>query len=544
MTGAELVAQILTQEGVRQVFCFPYTPIIEALSEAGIRPIVARQERVAENMADGFSRTCLGRQFGVVTVQQAAGTENAFAGIAQAYTDSSPVLFLPGHPGRELVGVPPTFDAVKNFSAVTKWADMVPSARSIPQRMRRAYTLLRSGRPGPVMLEIPVDVAEEQCDEPVDYAPPQIIRIAADPDAVRDAVTLLRSAERPLIVAGQGVLYAGASAELAGFAERLAAPVVTTMLGKSAMNERHPLAVGAAALARTDMAAHWIDACDVIFAVGTSLTKAIFSPKIPPGKRFVHATVDPRDINKDYVADVPLLGDARFVLQQLIGELTRQQGTEELARRKPLEQEIARQKSVWKERWHALRSSDETPLNPYRVMDEFMRIVDPAEAIVTHDSGNPRDQLLPIYEAVTPRGYLGWGHSTQLGFSLGATMGAKIAAPDKLAVNFMGDAAFGMVGMDVETAVREEIPILTMLLNNSAMGNYERNIPRSSELYGTKLLSGDYSRVADGLGAWTRRVERPEEIGPAIEAGIVATREGRPALIEFITKEEPDMAIG
>ena len=357
-------------------------------------------------------------------------------------------------------------------------------------------------------------------------------------------MTLLRSAERRLIVAGQGVLYAGASAELAGFAERLAAPVVTTMLGKSAMNERHPLAVGAAALARTDMAAHWIDACDVIFAVGTSLTKAIFSPKIPPGKRFVHATVDPRDINKDYVADVPLLGDARFVLQQLIGELTRQQGTEELARRKPLEQEIARQKSVWKERWHALRSSDETPLNPYRVMDEFMRIVDPAEAIVTHDSGNPRDQLLPIYEAVTPRGYLGWGHSTQLGFSLGATMGAKIAAPDKLAVNFMGDAAFGMVGMDVETAVREEIPILTMLLNNSAMGNYERNIPRSSELYGTKLLSGDYSRVADGLGAWTRRVERPEEIGPAIEAGIVATREGRPALIEFITKEEPDMAIG
>ena len=544
MTGAELVAQILTQEGVRQVFCFPYTPIIEALSEAGIRPIVARQERVAENMADGFSRTCLGKQFGVVTVQQAAGTENAFAGIAQAYTDSSPVLFLPGHPGRELVGVPPTFDAVKNFSAVTKWADMVPSARSIPQRMRRAYTLLRSGRPGPVMLEIPVDVADEQCDEPVDYTPPQVIRVAADPDAVRDAVTLLRSAERPLILAGQGVLYAGASAELAGFAERLAAPVVTTMLGKSAMNERHPLAVGAAALARTDMAAHWIDACDVIFAVGTSLTKAIFSPKIPPGKRFVHATVDPRDINKDYVADVPLLGDARFVLQQLIGELTRQQGTEEPACRKPLEQEIARQKSVWKERWHALRSSDETPLKPYRVMDEFMRIVDPAEAIVTHDSGNPRDQLLPIYEAVTPRGYLGWGHSTQLGFSLGATMGAKIAAPDKLAVNFMGDAAFGMVGMDVETAVREEIPILTMLLNNSAMGNYERNIPRSSELYGTKLLSGDYSRVADGLGAWTRRVERPEEIGPAIEAGIVATREGRPALLEFITKEEPDMAIG
>ncbi len=544
MTGAEIVASILKQEGVRQVFCFPYSPILEALSETGIRPIVARQERVAENMADGFSRTCLGKQFGVVTVQQAAGTENAFAGIAQAYTDSSPVLFLPGHPGRELVGVPPTFDAVRNFAAVTKWGDMIPSARSVSQRMRRAYTLLRSGRPGPVMLEIPVDVANEQADEPVDYSSPPTVRFAADADAVRDAVTLLRSAERPLVLAGQGVLYAGASMELTECAERLAAPVVTSMLGKSAINERHPLAVGPAALARTDMAAHWLETCDVIFAVGTSLTKGIFSPKIPPGKRFVHATVDARDVNKDYVADVPLLGDARLVLRQMNEELNRQQGAEEPGRSKPLKDEIASQRLAWRERWSRLRSSDETPLNPYRVMDEFMRIVDPADAIVTHDSGNPRDQLLPVYESVTPRGYLGWGHSTQLGFSLGATMGAKLAAPEKLAVNFMGDAAFGMVGMDVETAVREEIPILTMLLNNSAMGNYERNIPRSSELYGTKLLSGDYSRVAEGLGAFTRRVVKPGEIGPAIEAGIAATREGRPALLEFITKEEPEMAIG
>ncbi|REJ86384.1 MAG: thiamine pyrophosphate-requiring protein [Planctomycetota bacterium] len=544
MTGAEIVADILKQEGVRQVFCFPYTPILEAVAEAGIRPIVARQERVAENMADGFSRTCLGKQFGVVTVQQAAGTENAFAGIAQAYTDSSPVLFLPGHPGRELVGVPPTFDAVRNFAAVTKWGDMIPSARSVSQRMRRAYTLLRSGRPGPVMLEIPVDVANEQADEPVDYSSPPTVRFAADADAVRDAVTLLRSAERPLVLAGQGVLYAGASMELTECAERLAAPVVTSMLGKSAINERHPLAVGPAALARTDMAAHWLETCDVIFAVGTSLTKGIFSPKIPPGKRFVHATVDARDVNKDYVADVPLLGDARLVLRQMNEELNRQQGAEEPGRSKPLKDEIASQRLAWRERWSRLRSSDETPLNPYRVMDEFMRIVDPADAIVTHDSGNPRDQLLPVYESVTPRGYLGWGHSTQLGFSLGATMGAKLAAPEKLAVNFMGDAAFGMVGMDVETAVREEIPILTMLLNNSAMGNYERNIPRSSELYGTKLLSGDYSRVAEGLGAFTRRVVKPGEIGPAIEAGIAATREGRPALLEFITKEEPEMAIG
>jgi thiamine pyrophosphate-dependent acetolactate synthase large subunit-like protein len=163
---------------------------------------------------------------------------------------------------------------------------------------------------------------------------------------------------------------------------------------------------------------------------------------------------------------------------------------------------------------------------------------------VTHDSGNPRDQLLPLYESITPRGYIGWGHSTQLGFSLGAAMGAKLAAPEKLVVNVLGDAAFGMVGMDVETAVREEIPILTILLNNSAMGNYQKNIPRACELFGTKQLSGNYSQVAHGLGARTRRVEKPDEILSAIESGIGATREGKPAVLEFITREEPDMAIG
>src|SRR3990172_3129817 len=127
MRGAEAIARILQIEGVEQVFCFPYTPILDAIAAAGIRPIVARQERVAENMADGFSRTTFGQRIGVITVQQSAGAENGFAGIAQAYTDSSPILFLPGHPGTRLVGVPPTFDAVRNYAATTKWADLIPS---------------------------------------------------------------------------------------------------------------------------------------------------------------------------------------------------------------------------------------------------------------------------------------------------------------------------------------------------------------------------------------------------------------------------------
>ena len=199
VNGSEAVAEILKREGVEEVYCFPFTPILDSLAASGIRPIVARQERVAENMADGFSRTSFGDRVGVVTVQQSAGAENAFAGMAHAYTDSSPLLFLPGHPGRDFVGVSPTFDAVENYQRVTKWSDRIPSTNALSQRMRRAFTLLKSGRPRPVMLEIPVDVAKEELAEALSYQPVSRIRTSADPEAVSSAVKLLLEAKRPML---------------------------------------------------------------------------------------------------------------------------------------------------------------------------------------------------------------------------------------------------------------------------------------------------------------------------------------------------------
>jgi acetolactate synthase I/II/III large subunit len=544
MQGSQAIAEILKREGVEQVFCFPFTPILDALAEAGIRPIVARQERVAENMADGFSRATFGKRIGVVTVQQNAGAENAFSGIAQAYTDSSPILFLPGHPGRELVRTPPTFDSVPNYAATTKWADLIPSAGAIANRLRRAFTLLRSGRPGPVLLEVPVDVARETVPEPLDYEPVRPARVGPDPLAIRDAARLLLRAERPMIWAGQGVLYAGASQQLTRVAEFLAAPVMTTLLGKSAFDERHALALGGGGLSATDLARDALRKCDSVFAVGASLTRTVFAPAIPPGKKIVHATVDPRDLNKDYVADVPLLGDAALFLESLLEELKSQHGQQGRAERAAVEAELREARERWRSRWASKLASDETPINPYRVIGEFMKIADRNQSIVTHDSGNPRDQLFPLYESTVPGGYIGWGHSTQLGFSLGCSMGAKLACPDKLVVNFMGDTAIGMVGMDIETAVREQIPILTLVLNNSAMGNYEKHIPVASARYRTKFTSGNYSDVARSLGAFSERIERPADVAASIRRGIAATRDGHPALLEFITREEPDIAFG
>ena len=187
--------------------------------------------------------------------------------------------------------------------------------------------------------------------------------------------------------------------------------------------------------------------------------------------------------------------------------------------------------------------SDEVPINPFRVVWELMQSLDPAQTIITHDSGNPRDQLAPFYEATTPRGYLGWGHSSQLGYSLGLALGAKLAAPEKLVVNVLGDAGFGMCGMDFETAVREKIPILTVLLNNSEMGGYEKHIPFAAQHYRLKYLSGDYTKVAEGLGGYTEKVEHPAQLAGALERAKKIVEAGKPALLEIITRAEHEMPL-
>jgi len=194
--------------------------------------------------------------------------------------------------------------------------------------------------------------------------------------------------------------------------------------------------------------------------------------------------------------------------------------------------EIEKLKEEWLKEWMPKLTSDEKPISPYRVVWDLRNTVDRANAIVTHDAGGPREQLASFYEAITPRGYLGWGHHSTLGFSLGGSIGAKLAKPEKLVVNVMGDGGFGMVGMDFETAAREKLPIMTIVLNNSGMGEYFTFTPT------TAVLSGDYARVAEGLGGYGERVEDPDEIAPAIKRAEKAMRSGRPALLEMITRTD------
>ena len=540
MQGKTAIANILKQEGVDVAFCFPNNTLIDAIAAAGIRPVISRMERGAVNMADAYSRINNGHKNGVCIVQAGPGIENAFPGVAQAYADSVPILMLPGHEGSGRTTMPSEFSASRNYAGVAKWAGMINSPARIPEMLRRAYTQLRAGVPGPVVLETPIDVMNGEIDESeFFYSPITKRRTAADPvDAVRVARRLME-AGRPVIYAGQGVLYAEATPELVELAELLNAPVMTTTLGKSGFPEDHPLSLGTGGNTGTKAVGEFLRRSDLVFGIGTSFQKTLASAPVPPGKAIIQSTINDKDLNGEYGLEDMLLGDAKLVLRQLIDEVKQALGGNGRRGDASVSSEIAGIKREWLAEWMPRLTSDDIPISPYRVVWELNNGLDKANSIVTHDSGNPRDQMVPFYEATTPRGYIGWGNSTQLGAGLGYALGAKLAAPEKTVVNLMGDTAVGMCGTDFETASRNRIGTITVIINNGAMGGYEKNIPIAVEKYGSKFLTGDYTKMADSLGCHAETITQPGDIAPALARAQEIAAGGQPVVLEIITREEP-----
>jgi thiamine pyrophosphate-dependent acetolactate synthase large subunit-like protein len=540
MKAGEAIAEILRREGVEIIFGYPVNHVLEFAARAGIRPIIVRQERIGLHMADAMSRLTSGQKIGVFAMQHGPGAENAFGGIAQAYGEAVPVLVLPmGYP-RALAYVEPNFNSVLNMRHVTKSAEPIILTAELPAVFRRAFTRLKSGRGGPVLVEIPRDVFDEEVAEPLAYTPATLPRVGPDPDAVRAVARRLLEARRPVIYAGQGVHYARAWAELRRLAELLGAPVTTSLGGKSAFPENHKLALGSGGNAIPAPVHHFLHNADLIFGIGCSFTKTNFGVDMPAGKAIIHATLDPMDLNKDVVCEQALIGDARLVLEALLNEL--QSAIPSPRDPAPVADEIKAVREPWLAEWRPKLTSDEVPLNPYRVLWDLAHTVDLDNTIVTHDSGSPREQLLPFWEAHGPRSYLGFGKSTQLGQGLGLIMGAKLAAPEKLCINVMGDAAIGMVGMDIETAARDDIAILTVVFNNGVMAAERKSIPLATKKFGALTVSGNYAPMADALGVKGYRVETTEEIIPQLEKAIATTEAGRPALLEVMVKEGYDFS--
>jgi len=535
------IAKALKEEGIGWVSTFPVCRVNNYLGKEKIPMIMMRDDRYAIALADSFSRVTSGENIGVCTVQggvNAAGLQVAYAGLAQAYEDNSPVLCITD-------GVPlgnsenSEFDVTTSLKSVSKWYGYIDAPERTHEFIRRAFSMLRNGPPGPVIIAVPD--ASAQYDETLDpYKTVKTWKSIPDPNDVSMALETIVQAKDPILYVGEGVLYSGGTDELLAFAELSNIPVVTTLKAKGAFPEDHPLSLGV----RGKHTEHYILKSDVVISVGSSLSPGRFSHAIPDAtnKKIIVCNINENHLNKIYPTTHALLGDAKLILKSLVTELeTKTSGVGISSPNRIKEIQIERQKDddIYSE---ALTSSD-TPINPYRVYADMMKVLDAKKSFVTHESGNTRDQLSTVYQTLIPRGFLGWGNVSSLGFSLPAAMAAKIAFPDRDSIAVTGEAGLGYMLGNLEVPVREKIGITVLHISNGGFSGYGPGFwGEGHDPYTHKVLnydSVDMSKVLKEMGLHTERISDPKEIIPAIERALLANQKGQPAYIEFLCIQYP-----
>jgi acetolactate synthase I/II/III large subunit len=545
MNVGQAIADVLKREGVNILFTYPLNPLTESAAAIDLRPLVVRQERVGCAMADAVGRLSSGDKVAVFCCQHGPGIENAFGSIAQAYSEGVPLVVVAGGTTRAQHYMKPYFSSSLNFRHVTKQAETVTTPEMLVPALRRAFNIARNGRPGPCLVEIPADLWTVDVPGGVEYRATRRMLSAPDPQSVEKAAEALLAARAPLIYAGQGVHYAKAWSELKALVELLEAPVTTSLEGKSAFPENHPLSLGSGGKTLPRAVAMHVAAADVVFGVGASFTPTSYGIRFATAnKTFIHNTVDAADVDKAIPAEHALIGDAKLALESLHEALSDRLRGRPRGRLREVAARIQSQKEPWLAEWRPHLTSEAKPLSPYRIIYELLQVADVPNTIITHDAGSPRDELSPFWNPIAPLTYLGWGKSTQLGYGLGLTMGAKVAHPDKLCVNFWGDAAIGMTGMDFETCVRAKIPILSILSNNFAMATEDDDMALSRQKYGSTDISGNYAEFANAMGGYGERVTEPDQVLHALVRGIRKTQEGTPVLLEFITAREKTFSTG
>ena len=548
MRGADAIVRALEQEGVEYIAGFQgggLHPLWTGLRNSEtIKVFAARNERLGVEIADGYARAT--GKVGVAMTGTGPGATNTLTGIAGAFADNIPVLLLMGQVPLAQLGKEVQQEVSASiFDTLVKWRGTMAKVEDIPSIMRRAFTALRSGSPGPVVLEMPQDVLmTEVPDGSLLYEPVGPGRKAAPAaDEVAKAADLLVNAKNPVLNLGGGVLSAEAWDEAKELAELLSMPVATTLVAKGVFPEDHPLSMGMGCYPRSRYASgaslHMNRKADVVLAVGNSyrLPNGTDGRPIPESVSLIHVNADEHDLNKQYQADVPILADAKLALRAILDAVKERIGPGKGGLKEEVVAEIKQAKDKDLGAWEPVFNDTSTPTNGYRVVQELAKIIDPDKTIALHDAGGSRGYMSPFWNATKPRSYLGMGGMAAMGWSLGGAIGAKLGRPDDLVVHLLGDASFGMVGMELETAVRMGLPTLTIVVNNEGTGGGLMGMESpTGPPPDMAKLTGNWSKVAEGLGAYSERVEDPEEVGPALKRAIAATESGQAALVEVMIK--------
>ena len=525
LTGSDILAKSLVSQGMDTLFYIMGGPMIEteaAIIKLGARAIDTRHEQAASLMAHAYSR--ITRKPGVCMGASGPGDTNLVTGVANAFVDAAPMIAVGGSSPRVFYEMEAfqEIDQLAVFKPITKWAARIYDTKRIPEMVAMAYRQATTGKPGPVYLDVPGDVLGESLDEstiayPKPWAPAP--RTLGDPGAVSEAIALLAKAERPLILGGSGVWWSDAAAAFQAFVEATGIPFYTTPISRGTVPEDHELAfLNARAKAFSEV--------DVLLAVGTRFNFVILfgrPPRFSADAKVIHVDVNPSELNHNRVADVPIAGDARAVLEQLTrearGKVDRSRYARWISKLKVLDTEKASEMDKQ-------MSSEDTPIHPLRLCKEVRDFLK-RDAILVVDGQeilNYGRQSIPTY---VPGHRLNSGAFGCMGVGLPFGVGAKIAKPNTQVVVLHGDGSFGINGMEIDTAVRHKIPVLCVISNN---GGWTAD-PKQDKP-GRNLGYSRYDKMAMDFGAHGEYCEKPHEIRPALER---AAASGKPAVVNVVT---------
>jgi acetolactate synthase-1/2/3 large subunit len=529
MTGAQAVLECLKREGVDVVFGLPggvLLPLYDAIYNADIRHILVRHEQGAAHMADGYARAT--GKVGVCIATSGPGATNLVTGIATAYMDSVPMVAITGQVNTFLIGKDAFQEAdITGITLpITKHNYLLRSAKDIPRVFREAFYIARSGRPGPVLIDLPRDVTVEEMEFnwPEVNLPGYHPSIKAHEMQIKKAAKALMEAERPVIYAGGGVKLAEAHRELFDLAVKLSAPVTTTLMGIGCFPENHPLSLGMLGMHGTKYANYTIQESDLILAVGARFDDRVTGKvsSFAPRAKIIHVDVDPAEIGKNVRVDIPLVGDAKNALAGLIKEV----------QPKP--------RSSWNDKVDSWKSDyplkyvpDMNIIKPQYVIEKLCELA--PDAIITTEVGQNQMWAAQFFVHKDPRKFISSGGLGTMGYGFPAAIGAKMGMPDCEVIDIAGDGSFLMNSQELATAVVNDIPVKVAIINNGCLGM----VRQWQELFFGKRYSAtilgrtspDFVKLAEAYGAVGLRATKPSEVEPVIKAALASDR---PTLMDFI----------
>jgi len=517
MTGARILEECLKKEKVEVIFGYPgaaIIPFLDCLYDSEISLIVPRHEQAAAHAADGYARST--GKVGVCLATSGPGAVNLTTGIATAYMDSVPMVVITGQVKTELIGNDAFQEA--DVSGITrsicKYNYLVKDVKDLARTVKEAFYLAQSGRPGPVVIDLPVDVQNQQ--SPFEY--PEQVSLRSykptqfgHPGQIKRAVKMIREAERPVIIAGGGVIISDSSPELVRFAELIQAPVTSTLMGLGCFPDTHQLALGMPGMHGTAYANLAITECDLLISVGCRFDDRVTGKldEFAPHARIIHIDIDPTSISKNIAVDIPIVGDAKNILGQLNEELEEKEKAEH--------REWLDQVKAWKKK-HPLYYKKDKKIKPQAVIEEIYRQTK-GEAIIVTEVGQNQMWAAQFYHYDHPRRFLSSGGLGTMGYGLPAAMGAKVANPDKEVIVIAGDGSIQMNFQELATLAAYDINIKIVILNNHHLGM----VRQWQELFyqrrysATVLENPDFVKVASGYGLPGVKITKPGDIAKTVK---------------------------